>query len=172
MCQKCKKNIASVHLTEMKSGQRNETHLCEECARNMDLPHKHPISLNDLVGALMEKSHKKRAAEGRETACPDCGITIYEFKKRGRLGCSKDYAFFREELEQLLKKVHGSTKYVGKVPKGRQKQPIYHNELMRLKGRLKQVVKSEQYEEAAQIRDRIIELETLIDSTSISPEEG
>jgi protein-arginine kinase activator protein McsA len=43
---------------------------------------------------------------------------------------------------------------------------------MQLKGRLKQVVKAEQYEEAAQIRDRILELETLLDSSSSLPEEG
>jgi len=162
LCQQCKKNIATVHLTEMKSGQRQENHLCEECARSMKLAPKHPVSFNDLIGMLMEKGQKKRTAEGRNLACPECGISFKEFKNKGRLGCANDYNFFQEELDALLKKVHGATKYVGKVPEGRETQPIYRNELIGLRDRLKQVVQAEQYEEAAQIRDRIIELEALL----------
>ena len=59
LCESCKKSIATVHLTEIKSGKREEKHLCEECARGMNLPHKHTISINDILGALIEKSHKK-----------------------------------------------------------------------------------------------------------------
>ncbi|MBU0755989.1 MAG: UvrB/UvrC motif-containing protein [Planctomycetes bacterium] len=162
LCQKCKKNIANVHLTEMISGQRNETHLCESCAQAMKLPSKHPVSFEGLIGMLMEKGQKKRRAEGRRMACPDCGITFAEFKNKGRLGCANDYTFFQDELDALLKKVHGSTRYVGKVPPGRESKPIFRNELLRLRDRLKQVVKAEQYEEAAQIRDRIVELEGML----------
>jgi protein arginine kinase activator len=161
LCQQCKKNIATVHLTEIQSGQRNEKHLCEECARNMNLPHKHPISINDLIGALMEKSQKK-GSPGKGKGCPECGMTFSEFKNKGRLGCANDYAFFQEEFEELLKKVHGSDRYVGKVPKGYGTESIYENELVKLKSRLKKVIQSEEYEEAARIRDRINELEKRI----------
>ncbi|MFH2000488.1 MAG: UvrB/UvrC motif-containing protein, partial [Planctomycetota bacterium] len=169
LCQKCKKNIATVHLTEMKSGQRNETHLCEECAKGMNLPHKHPISLSDLIGAIMEKSSKKGSStEETGAACPKCGITFKEFESKGRLGCEYDYTFFKTELDKLLAKVQGSSKYIGKAPKGVLSETIVQNELMQLKNRLNQVVKAEQYEEAAQIRDRIIELENQINE-NISP---
>ena len=60
-------------------------------------------------------------------------MTFSEFKEKGRFGCPADYDFFQKELEALLKKVHGSAKYVGKVPQGRQSKPVYQNELMRLK---------------------------------------
>lgn len=163
LCQQCKKNIATVHLTEMKSGQRNETHLCEECARGMNLPHKHPISLSDLIGAIMEKSSGKDAAKGEPgTACPKCGITFKDFESKGRLGCEHDYSFFRPEIDKLIEKVHGSSKYIGKTPAGVQSETVAQNELIQLKNRLNQVIKSEQYEEAARIRDRIIELEDQI----------
>lgn len=161
LCEKCKKSIANVHLTEIKSGKRAEKHLCEECARSMNLPHKHSISIHDLLGALMEQSQQKGSRK-KERQCPNCGISFSEFKEKGRLGCPHDYELFKEELDSLLEKVHGSSKYVGKVPRGRGSKPVYQNELMRLKNRLRKVIKAEAYEEAARIRDRIIELESLI----------
>ena len=162
LCEKCKKSIANVHLTEIKSGKRAEKHLCEDCARSLNLPHKQTISINDILGALMEKSQKKGRRK-KEACCPNCGMTFSEFKDKGRLGCPEDYVTFAEELDVLMQKVHGATKYVGKVPLGRRSKPIYQNELNRLKDRLKRVIKAEAYEEAARIRDRIIELESLIE---------
>ena len=89
-------------------------------------------------------------------------MTFSEFKNKGRLGCAHDYIFFQEEFEELLKKVHGSDRYIGKVPQGHGMESIHQNELIKLKDRLKKVIQVEEYEEAAQIRDRITELETLI----------
>jgi protein arginine kinase activator len=162
LCEKCKKAIATVHLTEINGGKREENHLCEECARTMNLPHKQAISISELLGALMEKGQKKHRGSREKRECPDCGISFSEFQNNGRLGCANDYKIFEKELAQLLKKVHGSTKYIGKVPDGSSKTPIYQNELMRLKHRLKKVIQIEDYEDAARIRDRIIELEELV----------
>jgi protein arginine kinase activator len=127
----------------------------------MNLPHQHPVSITQFIGAIMEKGGKSESP-GKGPACPQCGITFGEFKNQGRLGCAHDYTFFKERLEKLLKKVHGSVKYVGKVPPGYESTQIHQNELIKLKRRLKKVVKAEEYEEAARIRDRIIELESMI----------
>jgi len=161
LCQECQKSIATVHLTEIKSGQRQEKHLCENCARNMDFQYKQPVTIQELLGTLLEKSGQKESSK-TQTPCPQCGITFAEFKNKGRLGCAYDYEFFGNEVENLLNKMHGSTRYVGKSPPGHNTEPIHKNELMKLKTRLKRVVSAEEYEEAARIRDRIIELEALI----------
>ena len=171
LCQACKKSIATVHLTEIHSGKRREKHLCEDCARKMDLPHKQPAFWTDLLGAFIEKE-QGQDAEGKGRACPDCGLTFSEFKKKGRLGCAKDYQVFKKGLEGLLAKMHGSVKYVGKVPRGHGTKPIYKNELLKLKNRLKKVIKTEEYEEAARIRDRILELESLIGHNVKATREG
>jgi len=162
LCEKCKKEIATVHLTEIDAGKRLEKHLCEECAQTMNLPHKHSISINELLGALMEKGYKKKRKHRKGNECPECGMTYSEFRDKGRLGCAHDYKAFEKDLGSLLKKVHGDTKYIGKVPKGLGTKPVYQNELMRLKRQLKKVIETEAYEDAAKIRDRILELETLV----------
>ncbi len=161
LCEKCKKNVATVHLTEIHSGKKDEKHLCEECAQSMHLTQKHTISISDLIGALMEKG-PRRGSGKKGRACPDCGLTFGAFRNKGRLGCPHDYEFFKEEFDELLKKVHGSNRYVGKVPRGYGDADIRHNELIRLKTRLKKAVQAENYEEAARIRDKIKELEEKI----------
>jgi len=96
-----------------------------------------------------------------QVRCPECGITYSEFKTKARLGCANDYEVFRSELLRLLEKIHGSTQHAGKTPHTVDAQVRKENELIRLKKDLESVVKSEDFEKAAEIRDRIktIELE-------------
>jgi protein arginine kinase activator len=147
----------------MKSGERKETHLCEDCARKLNLPYKsQALSLNELLGALMDKGQKKSKAVDKKNVCPECGISLAEFKSTGRFGCPHDYTVFRQHVDKLLKKVHGATRYIGQLPRGRVSVPVYENELTKLQDKLQKVIKAEEYEEAATIRDRILELEELI----------
>ena len=49
-----------------------------------------------------------------QRACPKCGITFYEFRNQGRLGCPHDYTCFAKELEPLLVNIHGEINHAGK----------------------------------------------------------
>ena len=170
-CERCKKEIATVHLTEIKSGTRREQHLCERCARELKVPHSPSISVNELVNELLSKSKGSvRQARGEAgLRCPECGMTFAEFKKKGRFGCPNDYVVFRKHLDPLLEKIHGSTQYIGKVPASADAEPVNLRELITLRRRLKDVIKTEKYEEAARIRDRINELERSI--SGLEPED-
>lgn len=173
LCENCKKNIATVHLTEIKSGKREELHICEECAKELKVPHKQPVSVNDLLGVLLEKVPSEESGGiDDDLKCSDCGITFAEFKKKGRFGCAADYKLFGTGLVPILAKIHGSTKYIGKVPASRNAEPVFLRELLNLRKKLKKAVKSEDYEEAARIRDRINELERLAEGPDIDGDEG
>lgn len=98
---------------------------------------------------------------GRDTQkCPVCGFTQADFKKTGRLGCSACYETFQEGLGALLKTMHKGTQHVGKAP--RRFEAIRQNEakIQSLRQTLERVVASEQYEEAAGLRDEIRKLES------------
>jgi len=127
----------------------------------MNLPHQQTISLSELIGNLIEKSGKKGSFDETKR-CSECGISYSDFQKSGRLGCARDYRVFEEELEPLLKKVHGSARYIGKVPDGQSSKTVRRNELIKQKELLARAIKAEKYEEAAKLRDRILELESLI----------
>ena len=161
LCEKCKKNVATVHLTEIHSGKKEEKHLCEECAQSMHLTQKHTISISDLIGALMEKG-PRRGSGKKGRACPECGITFGEFRNKGRLGCPHDYEFFKEEFDERSMTTRMIIHYERQVPRGYGDADIRHNELIRLKARLKKAVQAENYEEAACIRDKMKELEEKI----------
>lgn len=160
-CEKCKKSPATFHLTAIENGQKREAHLCEECARKLGLMNvKFKFSIDELLEPLEPPTTKAQAARTPQVRCPECGITYSEFKAKARLGCANDYQVFKGELLRLLEKVHGATSHVGKTPSTADAHVQKEHELMRLKRELEGVVKTEDFEKAAQIRDRIRTLET------------
>ena len=168
-CEKCKKDQATYHLTAIENGQKKETHLCEGCARNSGVGLNFNFSLSDILGSVAGSKDKSKGSS--KTQCPECGMTSAEFRKQMRVGCANDYEFFGKELHDVVKRIHGADQHIGKVPGGVQnpeKKAIETartlkektNELARLKKELDAVVVSENYERAAQIRDRIKVIET------------
>ncbi len=167
ICGKCQKNHATVHVTEVENGVKREAHLCEECARDSGVGLNFKFTVSDILGSLVGPAGPakpaKAAAEAPQLRCPECGITYTEFKAKARLGCAADYEIFKQGLLPLLEKVHGSTQHVGKAPKTAGEQVLKESELARLKRELEGHVKSEDFEAAARVRDRIRTLEKELD---------
>ena len=160
LCDICGKNPATVHLTEIIDNQMNELHLCEECARQKSAQMEQQFGLSDLLAGIADvtKSPTKET-EALTVKCPNCKMTYAEFKKLGRLGCSECYNAFRKYLAPLLKRIHGSNQHSGKSPL-RVTKPVKHGiDLQDLRRKLQKAIESEEFEEAAKIRDQIKELE-------------
>lgn len=152
-CERCQKNVATVHLTEIVKGQKTEKHLCEECSKEEGYTIKSHVSLQDLLTAFI--SAHNDATDLADVSCPDCGMTYLDFRNEGRLGCPNDYEVFREALDPLLEKVHGTTEHSGKLPSRAGESQKLQRDLMDLRRRLRLAVEREAYEEAAQLRDEI-----------------
>jgi protein arginine kinase activator len=157
-CEKCKKNRATLHVTAKENDVMREIHLCEECARQTGVNVSFNFTIGGILGSLMEPPASK-SGKSSHLKCSECGITYPEFKTKARLGCAEDYEVFKAELLRLLDKIHGSTTHAGKTPHTVDSQVRKENELIRLKRDLESVVKAEDFEKAAQIRDRIKTLE-------------
>lgn len=160
ICGKCSKNHATVHVTEVVNGVKKESHLCEECARAAG--GKFTFSITDILANLIEpvKPAGGKAQEAGAPRCPECGISYAEFKAKARLGCANDYEVFKTGLLPLLEKVHGAVQHTGKTPHTVESVVRKETELARLKRELEGVIKAEDFEKAAQIRDRIRVIET------------
>ena len=96
--------------------------------------------------------------------CPDCGMTLTEFKQKGRLGCPRDYDVFGPHLEKLLERLHDVSppRHKGRAPQGSasaEEEMLREHEVSALRDKLSQAVSVENYELAAQLRDRISQLE-------------
>ena len=48
LCEKCQKNVATFHYTEVVNGVKNEHHLCSSCAANTDVSYYSSIFDNDM----------------------------------------------------------------------------------------------------------------------------
>jgi len=165
-CQKCNEP-ATFHITELTGGKPMELHLCEECAREYLTqvePEETTAGPPSLAGALAKQLEVGQTAEELarldKQACPVCGVTFYEFRNQGRLGCPHDYVVFWKDLEPLIVNIHGETRHVGKRPKRSPRDTDQRTRLIRLRREMKEAVEDENYERASKLRDEIKQIET------------
>lgn len=164
-CQKCDK-AATFHITELTGGKPQELHLCEEHARTYLTQNENEGTPSaSLAGALAQQIAVGQTAEELarldKKACPVCGITFYEFRNQGRLGCPHDYVFFEKELEPLIVNIHGETEHAGKHPSKLRAGTDRRTDLIRLRREMKEAITHENYERASELRDEIRRIEQL-----------
>jgi protein arginine kinase activator len=162
-CQKCDRS-ATFHITELAGGKPQELHLCEEHAREyLTESEPEPGAGTSLAGALAQQLAVGQTAEELERldrqACPICGITFFEFRNQGRLGCPHDYVCFQKELDPLILNIHGEIEHVGKHPQRTPGNTDRQTELIRLRRELKEAILGEKYERASELRDEIRQIE-------------
>jgi protein arginine kinase activator len=152
---------ASAGASDATPPQIQEQHFCEPCAHAMKLPYgAGKNSVQDIL-KLIKAAHPPRARTPGGLACPDCGITLVEFRQRGRLGCPKDYEVFGAQLRDLLERIHGSSQHVGRAPSVDDAAVKRMQRITELRAALDVAIRDEAYEAAAKLRD---ELRTLQNS--------
>ncbi len=161
-CQQCDKP-ATFHITELTDGEYQALHLCEDHARNYltqsEGGDESQQAQPTLAGVLAQQFKIGQTAEELarldQQSCPVCGITFYEFRNQGRLGCPHDYECFENELEPLIMNIHGEVEHKGKRPKRSEVGNRLQTDLIRLRREMKEAVEEEDYEQASELRDQI-----------------
>jgi protein arginine kinase activator len=161
LCDNCKERDAVVHLTQIVASAVTQLHLCEKCAAEKGVETtvatpKHP--LGDFLQAVQQQ-----AAVPHEDAstCAFCSATARDFRTSGRLGCARCYSAFERSLRELLRRLHGSSKHMGRAYEAPAPGVLERaNTLGELRERLRRAIESEQFELAADLRDRIRTMET------------
>jgi protein arginine kinase activator len=165
LCQECGKRPASLHFTKIVNGEKNEFHICEACAREKGdlIPGtSNGFSIHNLLSGLLDfdPAQANMASKPQTTIrCENCGLTYAQFSKLGRFGCDSCYKSFTDKLDPLLKRVHGNTTHVGKVPKRTGSLIQHKREIECLKKEMLERIEREEFEQAAKIRDEIREIE-------------
>jgi protein arginine kinase activator len=171
-CQHCDRQ-AVFHITELEAGAVREIHLCEEHARvylNQSEAGGGPAPAEakpggGLTGPLGVGQTADELATLDQKACPMCGITFFEFRNQGRLGCPHDYVHFEKELEPLIINIHGASEHTGRVPTqasaggppARGTEEL--TQVIGLRREMKEAIACEDYEKAKDNRDEIRRLE-------------
>lgn len=157
-CEECGKRPATVHITQIESGKKTDMHLCEQCAvQKSPMNMSTTFSVNDLVAGLLGSGSMNpfKVDVAQDPVCEECGMTYSQFRAGGKFGCSNCYEIFGDRLNPLFKRIHGSTSHTGKLPNKAGSKIKLIREVERLKKELDSAVRSEEYEKAAEIRDKI-----------------
>lgn len=161
-CSQCNEREAVVHLTQIAHDQVTTVHLCEKCAAEKGLDStesaaQHPLSgLVSSIGKGVGAALPAREGEER-VVCPGCGGTLRTFRETGRLGCAECYRVFEEPLRDLLRRVHGSTQHVGEGYASEASPASGEDDGVRemLQEQLRVAIEAENFELAAELRDRL-----------------
>jgi protein arginine kinase activator len=155
-CEVCNEREARIHVTDVAGPAApgedydfTERHLCQQCAAQMKLPHVPSKPQIHHIWQLLGQVQKASKVEP-STTCPHCGMTLAEFRQKGRLGCAHDYEVFADHLLPLLERIHNATEHVGRVPGGR-----VAPEDDSLERALAEAIAAEDYERAAALRDAL-----------------
>jgi protein arginine kinase activator len=184
-CQFCGKS-PTVHMTQVVNGKTTVIRMCNECAAKHGLFDKEGLPFAMLSGlgeALFSGTKQNLPANG--LICSKCGCTPMSFKEIGRLGCPHCYKDLKLLIDGIIESSQKGTVHKGKYSregamaaainasdgftdasiKRHTRKLSVEERLDGLQEMLDTVVRAEQYEKAAALRD---EIKTLKESEGIS----
>jgi protein arginine kinase activator len=158
-CEQCREREAVIHLTQIVNEQVTTLHLCERCAaeKGVESPGAAPKTpLGTFLAAMGQELPEAPAPRTGDT-CSRCGGSLQDFRESGRLGCSECYRSFEVPLRDLLRRLHGSTHHMGEryAESGGSITPSTRNGASELREQLRVAVETENFELAAELRDRL-----------------
>ena len=165
-CQICNVNEANIIFTQIINNEKSVLKICTECAKKkgISIEIEKPSLPQDssLIGSFTGFFSEKGEPKDPDLTCKVCGLTFTEFKKNGLFGCDKCHEAFKEYVSNLLKHIHGTDVYEGKTPEELSEKGEIIQQLKKLQIELRQCIKSEDYEHAAELRDMIAGIEEKI----------
>jgi len=161
-CDQCREREAVIHLTQIVNDQVTTLHLCERCAAEKGVESPASVTKTPL-GSFLAAMGKEAETPAPKTAdtCSRCGGSLQDFRESGRLGCPDCYRSFETPLRDLLRRLHGSTHHLGERYAEREPAGVVvdHERAADLREQLRLAVETENFELAAELRDRLRVLE-------------
>lgn len=156
-CQSCGKKEATVKYMENINGNKQELHFCYDCAKKLGF-----VNFSNIFSPLFVTLPEIENSSIKQ--CTKCGYLFDDYVKTGLFGCPDCYDTFEDRLNDLLLKLHGKNKHI-KLKESSKKKNMSRREetdeekIEILKEKITRLIKEENYEEAAIIRDEIKKLE-------------
>ena len=158
-CEQCHEREAVIHLTQNVNEQVTTLHLCERCAaeKGVESPGSQPKTpLGTFLAAMGQELPEHAPAPRATDNCARCGGSLQDFRESGRLGCPDCYRSFEVPLRDLLRRLHGSTHHMGERYADREPAtPGERPQAAELREQLRLAVETENFELAAELRDRL-----------------
>jgi protein arginine kinase activator len=163
-CDICSK-LATVHLTQIVNGKIHKIDLCETCAKEKGVTDPNGFSLADLLAGGVDGSDMEETHQG--LVCSVCGFTPEDYKKLGRLGCPNCYEDLAPMVAPMLGYMHKGTQHLGKEPEKSIARVDSQTKFAELESQLKAAIDEERYEDAARLRDQLLQLKEEIEGSHV-----
>ena len=156
LCEKCRKNKATTYCKTTVNGVTEEICLCPECAEKSGLNgmigdtfFSDPF-FDSFFGDSFFEGLPRLAASFAPKKCPECGTTVNDILRYGKVGCPGCYDAFEKELQGVILRAQGSVKHLT----GEDKENI-EKHAEELRQEMKKAIEAEDFEKAAKLRDEI-----------------
>ncbi len=167
LCQKCKQKEANTHIVRTVGNNTVELYLCSECAQESGVTADFDISnflFSDMLSSPLLSFDK--------AVCPVCRTSFAQIQRSGNVGCGECYKSFEKELQSTISRLHSLPFHKGKIPKlhkkseekekSADKKPsklTKEQTIEKLKAEQDEAIRAENFEKAAELRDKIRNLE-------------
>jgi protein arginine kinase activator len=160
-CEICGLKEAVIHIRQIQKESVHELHICEECAQEKGLirEEESELPITNLLAGLIDGKELPGSAEPGVGACPRCGMKLSDFRKTGKLGCAECFRAFEADLRSILSQMAARPRHSGKLPPSLSGSVDAAPDSAGLREELKAAVDNEDYEKAANLRDRLRLLE-------------
>ena len=172
LCQNCQKKEATTHIKRVINGEATEHHLCAACAKQLGYDgffDDFSLSIPNIFSSFFSDTLPTLSG-ARSERCDTCGSTFDEIVRTGMVGCADCYGKFYDRLLPSIQRIHGRARHAGKRPgandpkTGSPKQaeaqaaPTKEERIAALEADMQKAIESQNFEQAAVIRDNIKEL--------------
>ena len=164
-CDICRSETATVHLQETTNGMKRTAHMCTNCASSMKTGASLAFSLSNMFADMMgmDTGFFPDPSGAEPSSCGTCGMTGAELHNIGLVGCEDCYDAFADIIldgdppEKLEDDKAFSTIKLKKSKKPKA-DPVEA-----LEKKLGEAVNREDYEQAAELRDKIAAMTIEVD---------
>ena len=167
-CEICGKRTAELTVKQDLGAGPSELRVCHVCGSLYDLGpeaggdrlHRgDDESISGLLDGLLRVPRSRRRSH-RPAACPKCGTSWSDVRETQRVGCSECYTVFDRDIRASIKRRQERALHIGRIPSRLAAFKAVLVDVGRLKKHLKDALRNEDYERAAELRDRIHEIES------------
>lgn len=157
LCQNCNKKQATTHIKKIVNDSLEEKYLCNECAEMMG----YKSFLNSFAGDFNSffGFGDKKILSTETVRCECCGSSYEEIARTGKVGCANCYKIFKNKITPSIIRIHGNTTHTGKITSSVSPQIKAKNTIAQLKNELNKAIEEQEFEKAAEIRDKIKSME-------------
>ena len=165
LCSQCHERTAVVNLHQIADGEVVLLHLCERCAAEKGVDSSSTLTKTPVgtflasMGKGLDLPTGGAVADGM-TSCPACGATLDDFRETGRVGCAQCYKTFEVALRELLRRLHGSSRHFGERYRPSEIRNGRSVGARSCASSCGVAVEAEDFELAAELRDRLRVVET------------